>query len=211
MRKYLLVEGITDIAFVKYICFQKGITNNFDDFRKSKNQYIFDDLVLINLDGQSNLEKELVYLKDEEIEIYQIGIIQDADDDFEKSIKSIKDAIDKSKIDNNKIEYFLTPNDKDLGDLETMLLSTIPDNNIVKCFEPYKKCLQSNNEIYEKALNKGQVHAYTMYSQAGKDLHKPHNSFMYKFEGKYIDTKLWDLNKKEFQPIISFIEDIFKD
>jgi len=211
MKKYLLVEGITDIAFVKYVCFQKGITTKFDDFKKSKNQYIFDDLVLINLDGQSNLEKELVYLKDEEIEISQIGIIQDADDDFEKSIKSIKDAIIKSKIDKNKIEYFLTPNDKDLGDLETMLLSTIQDNNTVQCFEPYRKCLQSNNEIYEKALNKGQVHAYTMYSQSGKDLHKPHNSFMYKFEGKYIDTELWDLNKKEFQPIISFIEDIFKD
>lgn len=210
MKRYLLVEGITDIAFVKYICFQKGITNKFDDFKESKKRYEFNNLVLINLDGQSNLEKELAYLKDEEIEISQIGIIQDADDDFDKSEKSIKDAIDTSKIDKNKIEYFLTPNDKDTGDLETMLLSTIKDNNIVQCFEPYKKCLQNNNKIYEKALNKGQVYAYTMYSQSGKDLHKPHDSFMYKFDNEFKDTKLWDLNNKEFQPIIKFVLEALK-
>jgi hypothetical protein len=211
MMKYLLVEGVTDVAFIKYICFKNNITKNFDDFEKINNEYRYNDVVIVDLKGQENLSKFLIRLNEKIVKVSQIFIIQDADNDFEKSITSIKNAIVKSTIDKNKIKYFLTPNDKELGDLETMLLSTIQDNNIVKCFEPYKKCLQSNNEIYEKALNKGQVYAYTMYSQSGKDLHKPQDSFMYKFEGKYIDTNLWDLSKPEFEPIISFVEDIFKD
>lgn len=209
MKKYLLVEGVTDVAFVKYVCFENGITKKFDDFIKSGNQYIFNNLVLINLDGQSNLDKELEYLKDEEIEISQIGIIQDADDNFDLSKKNIQIAINISKIDKNKIKTFLTPNNQDLGDLETLLLSTIKDNNIVNCFEPYKKCLQENNDIYEKALNKGQVYAYTMYSQKGENLHKPQDSFMYKHNNEYIDSHLWDLSQLEFQSIIEFILDVF--
>ena len=210
MKKYLLVEGVTDVAFVKYICYQNGITKKFEDFIKSGNQYKFNDFIIIDLKGQDNLEKELNYLKDEEIEISHIAIIQDADDDFEKSMENINTSIQNSNIDKNKITKFLTPNNKDVGDLETLLLSTIEDNNIVKCFDEYKECLLKNNSIYSKALNKGQVYAYTMYSQKGENLHKPQNSFMFKFNESYIDTKLWDLTKDEFKPIIAFVLEIFK-
>ncbi|MEA3498612.1 MAG: DUF3226 domain-containing protein [Campylobacterota bacterium] len=210
MKKYLLVEGVTDVALVKYICYQNGITNKFDDFIKSGNQYKFNDFIIINLKGQDNLENELNYLKDEEVEIEQIFIIQDADDDFSKSLDSIVDVVDKSNIDDSKIKYFLTPNNKDTGDLETLLLSTIQSNDIIQCFGGYKECLLKNNSIYSKALNKGQVYAYTMYSQKGENLHKPQDSFMHKFDTKYVDTNLWDLEKDEFKPIIKFILEIFK-
>jgi hypothetical protein len=215
MKIYLLVEGITDIAFVKYICYQNDITKNFDDFKKKKNYYTFNNLVLINLDGQDNLKKELEYLKDEELEISKIAIIQDADNDFQESLNNINNAIKESKINQEKKlisqdNIFLTPNNKDLGDLETLLLSTIKNNDIVQCFEHYKKCLQKNSKIYEKALNKGQVYAYTMYSQSGKDLHKPQDLFMYKYDKEYRDTKLWNLKKDEFKPIENFVLKILK-
>ena len=209
MKKYLLVEGITDIALVKYICLKYGFIYNFDDFKQKSNQHRYKNLIMINLEGENNLTKELRYLKDEEKEIFSLGIIQDADKDFKKSQDEIIEAITNSKIDESKIKYFLTPNNKDNGDLETLLLSTIKDNNIVKCFDDYKKCLVEKEDIHQKALNKGQVYAYTMYSQKGENLHKPHNSFIYKKETNYEDTKLWDLEKKEFQPIIKFIKEIF--
>jgi len=209
MKKYLLVEGITDIALVKYICLKYGFIYNFDDFKQKSNQHRYKNLIMINLEGENNLTKELRYLKDEEKEIFSLGIIQDADKDFKKSQDEIIEAITNSKIDELKIKYFLTPNNKDNGDLETLLLSTIKDNDIVKCFDSYKECLVEKEGIHQKALNKGQVYAYTMYSQKGENLHKPQDSFMYKKDTNHEDTKLWDLEKKEFQPIIKFIKEIF--
>ena len=206
MKKYLLVEGVTDVAFVKYVCFKKNITSNFNDFKKIESRYIFENLVIINLQGQSNLNTELNYLKDEEQKIEKIAIIQDADKDFEKSKNDIKNAIQKSDIDKSKIDFFLTPNNKDLGDLERLLLSTIQNNHIINCFDDYKNCLLEKEEIFPKALNKGQLYAYTMYSQKGENLYKPQDSFIYKNQ----DTNLWDLNHPSFQPIVNFLTNFFK-
>ncbi len=214
--RFLLVEGVTDVAFVKYICFKNNITKNFNDFKVQKSKiskieiYKSTNLNIINIKGQDNLE----YTLNEIItplmpKIKSLAIIQDADDDYDKSEMNIKIAITNSKIDKPKISYFLTPNNKDKGDLETLLLSTIKDNDIVKCFDSYKECLVEKEGIHQKALNKGQVYAYTMYSQKGENLHKPQDSFMYKKDTNYEDTKLWDLEKREFQPIIKFIKEIF--
>lgn len=210
MIKYLLVEGVTDVAFIKYICLVKNIINNFNDFIKTKNEYNFNNLIIVDLGGQDNLNKFLERLKSKEIKISKIGIIQDADNNFEKSKENIENAIQNSKIDKNKIDIFLTPNNQDKGDLETLLLSTIKNNNIIECFDDYKKCLLRNDEIHPKALNKGQVYAYTMYSQKGENLYKTQDSFMYKKKKEYYDTKLWDLEKEEFKPIIKFVENIFE-
>lgn len=155
MIKYLLVEGVTDVAFIKYICLVKNIINNFNDFIKTKNEYNFNNLIIVDLGGQDNLNKFLERLKSKEIKISKIGIIQDADNNFEKSKENIENAIQNSKIDKNKIDIFLTPNNQDKGDLETLLLSTIKNNNIIECFDDYKKCLLRNDEIHPKALNKG--------------------------------------------------------
>jgi len=210
MKKYILVEGITDVAFLKYICVKKKITTKFNDFKQDNNKYIFNNLIIINLNGQDNLAMELKFLKEEEEDIEFIGIIQDADSDFKKSKEDIETAIENSKIDKDKIDIFLTPNNRDKGDLETLLLSTIKENSIIECFNNYKKCLLENDTIHPKALNKGQVYAYTMFSQSGENLYKTQDSFMYKKRKDYYDTKLWDLKKDEFKPIIKFVENLFK-
>jgi len=67
-------------------------------------------------------------------------------------------------------------------------------NNIIYNFNDFKK-----------------VYAYTMYSQKGENLHKPQDSFMYKKDSQFVDTKLWHLEKDEFQPIINFILEVFKN
>ncbi|MEA1955076.1 MAG: DUF3226 domain-containing protein [Campylobacterota bacterium] len=215
--KYLLVEGITDVKFVQYICFKNNIIKKFDDFEKQKAKtsqievYKYNDLYILNMKSQDNLEYALSNtLKPMIKRIKKIGIIEDADDNFEESTTKITDAIKKSQIDESNISYFLTPNNKDLGDLETLLLSTIKENNIVQCFDDYKKCLLSKEEIHPKALNKGQIYAYTMYSQQGENLHKPQHSFMFEKDKIYADTNLWDLKKDEFEPITDFILEIFK-
>lgn len=207
-RRYLIVEGITDVALVKYICCTKKISNQFSDFTKSGDIYKFNDLVIMDIGGQDNLLNTLKLLK-EEADISKIGIIQDADNDFTLSENKITQAINSSGIDKKKIKYFLTPNNKDNGDLETLLLSTIQNNNILNCFAPYKECLTNNEDIHPKALNKAEVYAYTMFSKKGENLYKPQDSFIYEHKNKYTDTGLWDLNKSEFKPLIDFVLSIF--
>jgi len=215
MRYYLLVEGITDVSLVKYIC-QKKSNINFSEFKKiasalevgDVDTYNYENFYIIDIKGQNNLLRVLKEITTPFKDIRKIGIIQDADSDFAASKESIQKAITDSKIPSEKIQYFLTPNNKDQGDLETLLLSTIAnDNEIMGCFNDYKTCLEDKNTIHPKALNKGQVHAYTMYSQKGRNLHKPQDSFIH----NNIDTKLWDLNNEKFKPIIDFVLSTFKD
>lgn len=228
--RYLIVEGITDVSLVKYICVQKKITDKFNEFELQKSRIKVDEkreveielyvnsiknLTIINATGQNNLEiilREII--RPMEIKVDRVGIIQDADNDFSLSLDTIKNAIDNSGIDEHKInreqDIFLMPDNKNIGDLETLLLSTIEGTTIVNCFDSYKQCLQSDQEIHPKALNKGQVYAYTMYSQSGKNLYKPQDSFMHKKNKKYQDTGLWDINKDEFKPIVDFVVNTFK-
>jgi len=212
MKRYLLVEGVTDVALVKYICVSYGITENFNDFKKSKKHHTFNDLVIVNLEGQDKLKSELSFLKTEEKDILKIGVVQDADTNFDDSLESIKLEIENSKINPALIDCFLTPNNNDLGDLKTLLLSTLDKKNIpqLQCFETYKDCLNKHIDITTKAMDKAELHAYTMFAKEGKKTYTPKDSFMYKPNKKYNDTGLWDLSKEEFQPLITFVKSIFK-
>jgi hypothetical protein len=87
------------------------------------------------------------------------------------------------------------------------LLSTIESSAILECFDGYSECLQKDNTIYPKALNKGKLHTYTMYSQKGENLYKPMQSFI--LQNK--DTNLWNIDHPNFQPIVDFVEQIYKD
>ncbi len=211
MKRYLLVEGITDVSLVKYICVVNCICKNFNDFKQNRNHYQLNNLVIVNLEGQNRLKFELDFLKTEEKNILKIGILQDADTNFQDSLDAIKLDIKNSKIEPSKIECFLTPNHKDLGDLETLLLSTLDKENIpqLKCFQTYKDCLEKHIDITTKAMDKAELHAYTMFAKDGKKTYTPKDSFMYKPNKRYNDTGLWNLSKDEFQPLIEFVKSIF--
>jgi len=211
MKRYLLVEGITDVALVKYICVKSDIVEKFNDFKENKNHYVFNNLVIVNLEGQNRLKFELAFLKTEEKNISKIGILQDADNNFQESFNAIKLEVENSHIEPSKIFCFLTPNNKDLGDLETLLLSTLDKENIpqLKCFQTYKDCLDEHIDITTKAMDKAELHAYTMFAKDGKKIYTPKDSFMYKPNKRYNDTGLWDLSKDEFRPLIEFVKSIF--
>lgn len=208
--RYLIVEGITDVAFIKYVCLKNNISLNFNDFKLQKSDgeidiYRNEQLFIMNLKGQSNLEDGLGILKPMIRKIDKIAILQDADGDYDKSLIEVEDAIQELSLEN--IEIFLTPNDKDEGDLETLLLSTLNKKEIsqLECFKDYKSCLSQKIDTSKKAMDKAELYAYTMFAVDGKNNYTPQNSFIYKKNKNYIDTNLWDLSKDEFQPIIKFI------
>jgi len=217
--RVLLVEGITDVNLVRYIYTNMNDENNFDDFiaqkrgatakivtfenRKKRN------LKIINLKGQDNLLFTLQeIIKPIENEISKLGIIIDADTNFQDSKDEIEKSISSSLINPQKISYFLTPNNKDLGNLETLLLSSLDKADIpqLQCFEEYKKCLtKSIPEIEKRAIDKHEVEAYIKFSQKPRN----RNQAQFSFIDNAGDTGLWDLSKKEFQPLIGFVESVF--
>ena len=217
--KIILVEGITDVNLVRYIYSKISSEYHFNDFvaprgRTNLKVVTFENkkhhkLQIINLKGQDNLTDTLkLILKPREAVISKIGILIDADQDFQQSENEVKEAILSSTIDIKKISYFLTPNNKDLGNLETLLLSSLAKTDIpqLQCFEEYKKCLtESILDIEKRAIDKHEVEAYIKFSQKPRN----RNQAQFSFFDNVGDTGLWDLSKKEFQPLIKFVESIF--
>ena len=214
--KIILVEGITDVNLVRYIYSKMKEEYNFDDFEASKRGKIVTfknryerNLTIINLKGQDNLKFTLQeIIKPIESEINQLGIITDADQNFQQSEDEVKEAISISDIDMKKISCFLTPNNKDLGNLETLLLSSLDKTDIpqLQCFKEYKWCLtKSIPDIEKRAIDKHEVEAYIKFSQKPRN----RNQAQFSFFDKNGDTGLWDLSKKEFLPLVGFVRSVF--
>ncbi|SFV70831.1 hypothetical protein MNB_SV-13-2048 [hydrothermal vent metagenome] len=218
--RILLVEGITDVNLVRYIYSQMSEENSFDDFVKKGNInpkiVTFENqrnpsLKIINLNGQDKLDKALEnIILPMERKIKKIGIISDADNNFDLSKEIVIKAIENSLINKDKFMCFLTPNDKDVGNLETLLLSSLDKENLpqLQCFKEYKECLNNSIENIEKrAIDKHEVEAYIKFSEKPRN----RNQAQFSFVDEKGDTGLWDLSKKEFEPIIAFVELCFKN
>jgi len=130
---YFIVEGQTDKALIQ---------NILKDERKFK---------FLGLKGDGSVIKEIENLNDKDLSENKYFAIVDADKSFttrNKQMISLKE--DKG------VDFYIFPNHKDDGDLETLLLSKInKENKIIKCFDNYKKCLEKDIN------NKAKLYAYT--------------------------------------------------
>ena len=216
--KILLVEGITDVNLVRYIYSKMSDENSFDDFEpkgRTKPKIVtfenikYREFRIINLNGQDKLKIALEdIIKPMERKITKIAILTDADKDFEASKQSVMKAIVESTIDSNKFSTFLTPNNSELGNLETLLLSSLDIDKIpqLQCFQEYKKCLTNSiEEIEKRAIDKHEVEAYIKFSAKPRN----RNQAQFSFIDSNGDTGLWDLSREEFSPIIKFVQSVF--
>lgn len=95
---------------------------------------------IICCNGCSMNENEISLLEEFIDNNEKVVLIFDADLDFNatlrKHIVSCKDLLKGDDI-------FLFPNNKDKGELETLLCNIAKYKNIFNCFEKYKQCIQS--------------------------------------------------------------------
>ena len=97
-----------------------------------------------------------------------LKIIFDADNDLEKSKENIRKQLEELKVDPQKTEIFLLPNDKDKGNLETLLENVATIQEVIDCFKKYRQCIESikeSNKYKDKVTiqspgNKEMVYAY---------------------------------------------------
>ncbi len=131
-----IVEGQTDKALIKNILFPK---KENEDFR------------FLGLKGDGSVLKKIESLNAKDLSENIYFAIIDADNSFSDRNNEMT-ALTKDK----NIKFYILPNHKDDGDLETLLLSKITNGNkILKCFDNYKQCVEKN------IGNKAKLYAYT--------------------------------------------------
>jgi len=133
---YFIIEGITDKALVKNILSTKKENKDFK---------------FLGLKGDGSVLKEIKLLNNKDLTENRYFAIIDADASFEDRDKEMKIA-----IEDKGIKFYIFPNHRDNGDLETLLLSKIDsENKFLKCFDSYKECVEKEID------NKAKLYAYT--------------------------------------------------
>ena len=90
---------------------------------------------IVAIGGKNNIINHIELKKEDFI------IIFDADDDYNKSKINIENQLDKLNIKNDKI--FLFPNNKDNGNLETLIEKIAIHKEVIHCYDNYTICIDS--------------------------------------------------------------------
>ena len=167
----ILVEGDTDKTLIEALL---------------KNLSIYDEKK-VEFKGLKGIESIKKLIPTLEIDIKngnKIFAIIDADKSFKNREKQMKEL-----TKNQDIGFYIFPNHKDNGDLETLLLSNIPNDKFIQCFDKYKKCVGKDID------NKTKLYAYTTlkYKQKPKE---------------YIKTL--DFSHQNFDELKQKLTDLFK-
>ncbi|MBW5397136.1 DUF3226 domain-containing protein [Brachyspira pilosicoli] len=88
---------------------------------------------IVSIGGKDNIVNHKELKKEDFI------IIFDADDDYNESKINIENQLNKLDIKNNKI--FLFPNNKDIGNLETLIEKIAIYKEVLQCYENYESCI----------------------------------------------------------------------
>ncbi|MEA1955811.1 MAG: DUF3226 domain-containing protein [Campylobacterota bacterium] len=211
MSKYLIiVEGKADIIFIKdYLMF---IYKHFKIIKelnkKNKKEIVIQSTnieIKILIAGGYTVIKENKFIKSMEEHKdseYKILIIQDADNP-KKDDGGVENRM--KYLNDTSIEFktFLFPNNKDDGDLETLLLQ-IKNNNkynsFFECYSEYVKCIKTNTKldyIDELLEDKNKVFSY-FTSYYGMDKAKEEN--------REYTLEYWNFNSDSLKPLKIFIE-----
>lgn len=168
---HILVEGHTDKDFLELYC-------KFLNIEKARIDVVV---------GKDNLKnREELVVRDDEKHL----IIFDADEDYKNSKANIENQINQMNIPKQNYEIFLLPNNKDNGNLETLIEKIARYKEVLKCFESYEKCITGlGNDNIKLPTKKDKVFAY-MQSFGFKNSIKPKEfdlSPYIDFEDKYLE------------------------
>ena len=146
--------------------------------------------------------------KDNFDKVETIAFVRDADDDLQKSFKSIQIAIEKgleyvAPINMNswqkgviQLGVFLLPNNEEKGMLETLCMQSVADDPIMPCLDAYFNCM--NEVISEnkrpKNIAKSRVQAFL----ASRKTYKSSVGFA-------AEKGYWNFNAECMQEIRNFL------
>jgi hypothetical protein len=193
MQVNIFVEGKADIKFISDIILYKF-------GKKLKNNQIID------LNGWNGIENEKQKFFENSFDGGINIVILDADDESNNGgFKKRKDEIEelKNRI-NIEFELFLFPNDKEDGDLESLLSTIINKNNssIMSCWNSFEECISSIGKGYTIPARKTKIYAYLEVllgrTKKDKEMIKDQNR-------NFLNKDHWNLESENLTPLINFI------
>lgn len=115
--------------------------------------------------GTSNLFSKAQFMRMEiESRKNKVVVIVDADSNVaerKRAIQEFKEAQDLP------FSFFLFPNDKDIGEIETLLEYIATNENLLNCFTDYEKCIGQALDIKDKIYS--YILAFTGDKKAAQD------------------------------------------
>lgn len=198
----LFVEGIADAKLIQDIL--KSWYNVNLKIGKLGSEDVNPDILIVG--GKGNIKKIANQFKENhEFEIKNI-IIFDADIFYEENDKFIEL---KKKF---PIEYFLLPDNQADGDLETLLVQIINQENkvIFNCWDGYESCLKTSKRkegVFTTPASKTKIYAYLEALLGESDSQKKK---IKEAERNYQDSTHWDLNAPALTNLKTFLDQYFK-
>lgn len=152
----VVVEGKSD----------KDFLNQYALYKKLK----FD---IINNDG--NILKPIIIEEISSAIAYKtrVCIVFDADKSYANTLNRLRNELGTLA---NKVDIFLFPNNKDSGELETLLIDIAKQPQFIECFDNYVECVKSKNihniNAVDNINKKSKMFAYREVSGLEKYLKK---------------------------------------
>ena len=214
MQRYLIiVEGKADIIFIKdYLIFLDSSLKLEEDNRK-KQQYLLISsssriIKIFYSRGYTKIKPSKTRIEKLQMENgikkeYKILVIQDADDPTKDDggVKNRMEYLNKIDI---KFKSFLFPNHKDDGDLETLLIQIVKNENYDKafiCYENYVNCVK---EIAEEKFADELLEDKNRVFNYFRTYYGMENS---KEENREYRQEYWDFHGDALKPLKEFLEE----
>ena len=189
MNVRFFVEGKADRKFLMDYLFHLGYVEvsavNFIELRGKTNIFNLQQQFLVS---QEKGNKNLLFV--------------DADSDFNKTREDVEKIKRQIGVE---FELFIIPNNRDIGNLETLLeqIINLEHKPLLECFENYKQCLISkSNPSYKIPDAKSKIFAYLdalLLKKEDEKLAKEENR-------DYRNAEHWNLNALYLEPLKNFLQ-----
>jgi hypothetical protein len=200
---FILVEGVADLVFLRdFIGFHFNYENN-DKIKDSTIEISLklnnNEIVIRQNKGKYFDPNKITDLKQDinKFNPSKVLAIFDADDDFQSSKQNLENVFEEIK---KNMDSFLFPNNKNTGELETLLENIATKTDILDCWQSFEDCVKKKNATYTIPAKKSKIYTYLSISSPDKDKEncKERNR-------NYKDDK-WDLNHNDIQPLKTFLD-----
>lgn len=128
--KVLLVEGVDDVFVIHYLCQAIGLERDFQ---------------IWSLGGKANLVNALTIISIE-TQVIRLGVVLDADDNFQQSINNIEQSVEIAGI-NQSLQLFHFPNNQDKGTLEHLVILSFINTTLWECATDFYQCVTAENSL----------------------------------------------------------------
>lgn len=188
----VVVEGKSDKDFLSQYALYKKL--KFD---------------VINNDGNILKSAIIKQISDAIASKTRVYIVFDADKSYANTLNRLRNELGTLA---NKVDIFLFPNNKDSGELETLLIDIARQPQFIECFDNYVECVKSkdidNINAVDNINKKSKMFAYREVSGLEKFLKKLKDddktpiNFL---ETNEIFSKYFDFDSPKLEPLRKFL------